>query len=109
MIYAYDFGPQQRRLVYAAPGTPCICVAVDPDLYDAYLAVATQHGQELAATMQRALRQALETLRTGEEPVVPYPGAAADASQTASGVVVAEAHEPVDGAAQGTGEALEHL
>jgi hypothetical protein len=59
--------------------------------------------------MQRALRQALETLRTGEEPVVHYPGAAADASQTASGVVVVEAHEPVDGAAQGTGEALEHL
>ena len=108
MIYAYDFDPQQRRLVYAAPGTPCICVAVDPDLYDAYLAVAPQHGQELAATMQRALRQALETLRTGEQPVVHAPGAAADASQTASGVVV-EAHEPVDGAAQGTGEALEHL
>src|SRR6266852_1398678 len=70
MMYEYDFGRGSRRLVIASPGQPCLCLGLEPDLYEA-LRAASASGQEeeLVARLTQALRAMLETGGTVEAPL----------------------------------------
>jgi hypothetical protein len=70
MMYEYDFGRGSRRLVIASPGQPCLCLGLEPALYEA-LRAASASGQEeeLVARLTQALRAMLEPGGTLEAPL----------------------------------------
>ena len=70
MMYEYDFGRGSRRLVIASPGQPCLCLGLEPDLYEALRAAAASGQEEaLVARLTQALRAMLETGGTLETPL----------------------------------------
>ena len=63
MIYEYDVSPDRRRLVLSEPGRPCLCLPVDPEVYEAVRACLPAQEQAVVEAMRTALRQALASLQ----------------------------------------------